>query len=111
MRVLVCGGRNYNNDHYVFQVLDALDPRPSLIISGGAKGADSIAIDYAVKRGILYHVYKADWDKHGRAAGPIRNRQMIDEGRPDLVIAFRGHLGTEDMCRCAIRAGVELRRV
>lgn len=55
-------------------------------------------------------VFKADWDKHGKAAGPIRNQQMLDEGKPDLVLAFAGGKGTDDMCRRARAAGVEVRR-
>jgi hypothetical protein len=55
-------------------------------------------------------VYKAEWDKHGRAAGPIRNQQMLDDGKPDLVLAFAGGRGTDDMCRRAREAGIEVRR-
>jgi hypothetical protein len=48
----------------------------------------------------------ADWEKLGRSAGPIRNQAMLDEGRPDLVVAFPGHHGTADMVRRARAAGV-----
>jgi hypothetical protein len=53
-------------------------------------------------------VYPADWAKHGRAASPIRNQQMLDEGRPNLVVAFPGGRGTADMVRRARSAGVEV---
>jgi hypothetical protein len=56
-------------------------------------------------------VFYADWDKHGRAAGPIRNQQMLDEGKPDLVVAFllpQGS-GTLDMIRRTEKAGIEVR--
>jgi hypothetical protein len=49
--------------------------------------------------------------KHGRAARPIRNQRMLDEGKPDLVVAFPGGRGTTDMIRRAERAGVPVRQV
>ena len=54
--------------------------------------------------------YPADWQKHGRAAGPIRNQQMLDEGKPDLVVAFDGGRGTADMIARAEKAGVRVVR-
>jgi hypothetical protein len=54
-------------------------------------------------------VYVAQWKKHGRAAGPIRNQRMLDKGKPDLVVAFPGGRGTADMIRRAERAGVPVR--
>lgn len=54
--------------------------------------------------------YPADWEKYGKVAGPIRNQQMLDEGKPDVVYAFTDDLsnsrGTADMCRRANKAGV-----
>ena len=50
--------------------------------------------------------YVADWATHGKKAGPLRNQRMIDEGHPDLVIAFPGGKGTDDMTRRALAAGV-----
>lgn len=95
MRVLVCGGRNYNDQERVFFELDEL--KPTLIIHGGASGADYLAAQYAKYRGVGVVEYRADWARHGRAAGPIRNQQMIDLGRPDVVVAFPGGRGTADM--------------
>lgn len=76
------------------------------IVSGGASGADSAAEDWAVLNWTKYSVFKADWGKHGKAAGPIRNQQMLDEGKPDLVIAFEGGKGTAGMLLLAKRAGI-----
>ena len=53
-------------------------------------------------------VAEADWAKHGRKAGPIRNQRMIDEGRPDLVVAFPGGTGTADMVERARVAGIRV---
>jgi len=51
---------------------------------------------------------RAKWSKHGRAAGPIRNQEMIDECKPDLVVAFPGGRGTADMVRRAKAAGIRV---
>ncbi|MGQ3297700.1 DUF2493 domain-containing protein [Reyranella sp.] len=107
-RVLVCGGRTYRDMREVSRVLDGLAPKPTLIIHGGAFGADSCASEWAYKRGVPEQRFAADWKTHGRAAGPIRNQQMLDEGRPDLVVAFPGGTGTADMVRRAKAAGVRV---
>ena len=52
--------------------------------------------------------YPANWKKHGRAAGPIRNKQMLEEAKPDLVIAFPGGAGTANMVKQAREAGVKV---
>lgn len=109
MRVLVCGGRDYANVDRVYAVLD--DIAPSHIIHGGAKGADAIAAMWADERRVPVDAYCAMWDEHGRAAGPLRNQRMLDEGKPDLVVAFLGGRGTADMVRRARAAGVEVRQV
>src|SRR5690348_8540698 len=60
------------------------------IISGAARGVDTVALDWAVINWCPSEEYPADWDTHGKAAGPIRNKQMLEEGKPDLVVAFPG---------------------
>jgi hypothetical protein len=99
MRVLVCGGRNYSNYLFLSSVLNTLhnDKRINYIIHGAASGADSLADQWAAEHHIPVRVFPADWGKHGRAAGPIRNKQMLDEGKPDVVIAFPGNKGTRNM--------------
>ena len=77
-----------------------------VVIQGGARGADQIAREWCIARKIAYVNYPADWTVHGKAAGPIRNQQMIDRGRPDRVLAFSGGKGTADMIARANRAGV-----
>jgi hypothetical protein len=110
-RILVCGGRDFNDRKLVFSTLWTLDPRPSRIIQGGASGADSLAREWAASNFIFCEHYPANWKLHGNRAGPIRNQQMIDEGRPDLVIAFPGGRGTADMINRARLAGVPVREI
>jgi hypothetical protein len=108
MRVLVCGGRDFGRWDVLLATLDDLHAqRPiDVIMHGGAPGADTMAEDWAKLRGAFNLPYYAAWKKHGRAAGPIRNQLMLDEGKPDLVVAFPGGAGTADMVRRATAAGV-----
>jgi hypothetical protein len=110
MRVLVCGGRNYDDFDRVVQVLGVLKPTPGLLIHGGASGADSLAALWAHECGIPTLPFYAAWHVHGRAAGPMRNQRMLDVGKPDLVVAFPGGRGTADLLRRAEAAGVEVLR-
>ena len=108
MRLLVCGGRDYEDLETLFAVLDCI--RPHVVIAGGATGADALAEIWAINRGVPRTIFKADWTKHGKAAGPIRNRQMMSEGKPDMVLAFPGGRGTENMVRLATDAGIPVVR-
>lgn len=114
MKVLVCGGRDWKRSVFTYKVLDDFhaDYGPiTEIIEGGARGADRIAGEWADERGISKRVFPADWDTHGLAAGPLRNQQMLDEGQPDLVIAFPGGAGTRDMMKRAKLADVPVELV
>lgn len=110
MRVLVCGGRNFALAEWAFSILDRIRAKyPSMvIIHGGATGADAIAETWALSHGVETVVFRPDWRKHGKAAGPIRNQQMLDEGSPDAVVAFPGGKGTADMCRRASDSGIHV---
>lgn len=108
MKVLVCGGRDYSDGLRVYAELDRL--KPDIVIEGGAEGADTFAWRWA-RRNIAAHMlltFKADWSRDGKAAGPIRNQRMIDDGKPDLVLAFPGGRGTADMVRRAKHAGIRV---
>ena len=111
MRVLVTGGRSYGDRGRVFAELDRLNlANPiSCVIHGAAPGADTLADEWALERGICqirYPVTPKEWRTIGRGAGPARNARMLKEGRPSLVMAFPGGRGTADMVRKARAAGV-----
>ena len=114
MRVIVCGGRNYrgvDEDAHVFDTLDAIHDKTPItaIIEGGASGADATARFWAREVSEVKCItIPADWDTHGKAAGPIRNQRMIDDFHPDLVVAFPGGKGTADMVRRAQAAGLRI---
>ncbi len=102
MRVFVCGGRAYDNKRRVDRVLDIIGVTE--LGHGGAFGADMLADMWARENHVPVREFKAEWHKHGRGAGPIRNRRAYAEFRPDIVVAFPGGTGTADMVRVA-RAG------
>lgn len=116
LRVLVCGGRDYADKRHVYHVLDRIEVEHGVdcIIQGGARGADDLARGWAYDDThhptVACQSYRADWKALGRAAGPIRNQQMLERGAPDLVVAFPGGRGTQDMCSRAERAGVRVLR-
>ena len=109
MRVIVCGGRDYRDKETLFAVLDGI--QITTLIHGGATGADALADAYARARRITSAVFAANWRAHGKSAGPIRNQRMIDEGAPDVVVAFPGGRGTLDMCRRAAAARIAVLHV
>jgi len=108
LRVIVCGGRNYADKDRVFNVLGR--HHITELIEGGATGADALAREWRKCR-CEGTTVRADWKRHGRAAGPIRNKRMLDDYSPDLVIAFPGGRGTENMISQAEAAGVPVHRV
>ena len=110
MRVLVCGGRDYIDQDAIRRRLAELrDEHPdAVVIHGAAPGADSWAGYIAGTLGLMVEVHPANWAKYGKAAGPIRNQEMLDSG-VDLLIAFPGGRGTQDMVSRAQRAGVEVK--
>lgn len=110
MRVLVCGGRDYTDQDAIRRRLAELrDAHPdAVVIHGAAPGADSWAGYIAGTLGLVVEVHSANWAKYGKSAGPIRNQEMLDSG-VDLVIAFPGGRGTQDMVSRAQIAGVEVK--
>ena len=112
MRVLVCGGRDFNDYDMLSEWLIyflkqyAAMPLHTTIISGHARGADKLGERFANVNDCKLLIFPADWDKYKKGAGHIRNQQMLDEGKPDLVVAFPGGNGTADMIRRAVKAKV-----
>ena len=113
MIILVCGDRNWTDQETIKSVLDSLTAPGDVVIHGACRGADRLAGQAATALDLTVREYPAQWDTHGRAAGPIRNQQMLDLEHPDLVLAFHDRLteskGTRDMIQRSRRAGITVR--
>lgn len=114
MKVLVTGSREWRSRTPVLRAL--LASKATVVIHGGARGADGYAKWNARALGIPEREYPADWDRYGRAAGPLRNQEMLDkehlpEEPIDLVLAFplEGSIGTWDMVKRAEQAGIAVK--
>jgi len=117
-RILVCGGREYNDYRTLSKVLHALNPIE--IIQGGQKkqiaqnvyvGADYHALQFAIENGISNQTFKANWDLYGKMAGPIRNKEMLEQSNPDFTVAFLGGNGTLDMINQTLKSGRSVLKV
>lgn len=110
MRVLICGDRNWNDKESIGKTIDSLEKKPTTIIHGGAKGADSLGAECASERGIPIIKFPAEWTKYGKSAGYVRNQQMLHEGKPNLVIAFNDNIinskGTKMMMELARKSNI-----
>lgn len=111
IRVLVCGGRDFTNMKVLDKYLSILVPwmYVDVLIHGGARGADLLSAKWVSKLfpSVPIEEYKADWDTFGKSAGYLRNKQMLDEGKPNYVIAFPGGKGTANMVKQAQDAGIK----
>jgi glutamine amidotransferase PdxT len=110
MRLLVTGGRAYWDKEELYRVLDKIaeDYSVSVVIHGAATGADTLAGYWAEDRGIEVIPVPAEWNLYGRQAGHIRNRLMLEQYKPDLVVAFPGGRGTRNMVTISKKAGIEV---
>ncbi|MEK0324671.1 MAG: DUF2493 domain-containing protein [Nitrosopumilus sp.] len=110
MRVIVAGGRDFEDYAMLRACLEfTLEPDDE-IVSGTAKGADTLGERYAKEYDVPLHKFPAEWERHGKAAGPIRNRQMAEYG--DKLVAFLTENklagGTKDMIIEALKKGLEV---
>jgi hypothetical protein len=110
MRLLVCGSRNWRDYASVKKHLALLSP--DIIIHGACPtGADEMADEWARSNRVPIIPYAADWATYGKAAGPIRNKHMLEASHPDRIIAFGSGRGTDGMCRLAEKAGIPVHRI
>ncbi|HEY9063253.1 MAG TPA: DUF2493 domain-containing protein [Pseudobacteroides sp.] len=111
MRVLIAGSRFYTDYQKILAVVKSIDI--DLVIAGGCRGADTLAVRVARQCGVKYIEYLADWKRFGKSAGPIRNAQMIKMEKPDLVLIFHDDLarskGSRDMLSRVLSANIPYR--
>lgn len=108
MKLIIAGGRDYQLTQRDYLRLNEIHvkTRISTVVSGGAPGADANGEEWASHYYIPVRRFRADWKKHGRAAGPMRNREMAEYA--DAVALFPGGCGTESMYQEAKKAGIEI---
>lgn len=117
-KVIIAGSRDFNDYEGLAEKCDHILSRyltnphfEVIVISGTARGADRLGERYAKERQLKVWRFPADWDKHGKAAGFIRNREMAQVA--DALIAFRqagaGNKGTDNMIRLAKEQGLLIR--
>lgn len=121
MKVLVCGSRHFDDYELLEKTLDEIHKETEItdIIHGNARGADRLGgawaqfHTYGEGRLIREWRFPANWNLYKKSAGPIRNKQMLDEGKPDLVVAFLAtdSKGTKNMIEQAQKAGVPVKVV
>jgi hypothetical protein len=110
VKILVCGGRDYSDERCVERVLIEEPPVPSLVIAGGAPGADRLTRRVCRRHGIHVAEVEALWRFYGKPAGHLRNAAML-RLEPDKVIAFPGGRGTEDCIAQAEALGIPVERI
>lgn len=110
MKTIIAGGRNYQFSLQDEEFLDSIMDSITEVVEGGASGADRCARNWAIKRGIPVKTFKADWDKYGNAAGPIRNRQMAEYAFANggQCVLFPGGKGTDSMYNEALTAKLKI---
>ncbi len=98
--IIICGDRSWKDEKTIFLYIGTL-PSDVRVITGGAKGADAMAEKARIWHGLDGKVYDAKWHIFRKAAGPIRNRRMIKDENPYLIVAFHNNIsrskGTRDM--------------
>jgi len=121
VRIIICGDRRWTDYELIKKFVDNSKNQIELLIEGEAPGADSHARNAAMETGIENKIVKfpAEWNKYGRAAGLIRNQQMLDfllryDGKK-MVFAFHDNLerskGTKHMLKIAKKAGVQVETI
>ena len=109
MRIVVTGSRRWTDSDTIRAVLRDLDDGTpiTLLIHGDCRGADRTAASVAHQLGIRTLAYPANWKELGKAAGPFRNRAMLDDWSPELVVGFHGDYknskGTKDCIQAALQ--------
>jgi hypothetical protein len=110
MKIIIAGTRNFTDKHLLFCQMDFLVAKFALqyfsVVSGTAKGADKLGEEWAEERKVACEKFPADWDKHGKAAGHIRNAQMADVADICVVFWDGKSKGTKNMIETALSKGL-----
>jgi hypothetical protein len=103
--VAVVGSRTFNDYPLVVRILDPMKDQISMLISGGADGADKLGERYADAHGIPKQIYYPDWDGYGKSAAFLRNQTIADECQRMVAFWDGKSRGTQDVIGRAVQAG------
>ena len=106
MKVIIAGGRDYHNYDTLLEAIKESQFEISTVVSGGAKGVDALGERYAIETNRTLNIYAADWETHGRAAGPIRNRKMAENADALIALWDGQSRGTKNMIETATKKGL-----
>jgi hypothetical protein len=106
MRVIIAGGRDINDFDLVLDAVEDSGFDIDTVVSGGARGVDHMGEIFASEMNLKLNVYEADWERNGRAAGPIRNRKMAENADALIAIWDGKSRGTKNMIETAKKLGL-----
>ncbi len=111
MKVIVAGSREFENYEMLKNKLDKLlvNQKEIQIVSGGCRGADKLGERYAKEKGYSLKIFKANWDKYGKKAGPLRNRKMAEYANGLVAFYKEGSKGTKNMIEEARKRNLKIR--
>lgn len=110
MKIIIAGSRSFSDYQLLSEKMDKLTAGLNVtVISGHARGADQLGEQWAKKKGIPLEIYPAEWEKYGRSAGPIRNRQMANISDALVVFWDGASQGTKNMIDVARQNGLKVR--
>ena len=108
-RVCVTGGREWSDEAFVWNALnffEATHGQIGRLGHGAARGVDTFSANWSKRAGMEPVPYEADWIRYGDAAGSIRNEEMLDHFKPDVLLVFPGHVGTRHCTGAARHRGI-----
>ncbi|MGC2468017.1 MAG: DUF2493 domain-containing protein [Candidatus Acidiferrum sp.] len=106
MRTIIAGSRTANSYDELLRAIGAISWKPSEIISGAARGADALGEQWARENGVPLRRMPADWDRHGKRAGYLRNAEMLQHADALLALWDGQSKGTAHMIEIARRKGL-----
>lgn len=106
MKVIIAGSRDITDYNLLLKAVRASQIRPTEVVCGKARGVDTLGEEFAKRNGIPIKYFPAEWSKHGRAAGHIRNRQMGDYADALIAIWDGKSTGTKGMIDYAKSQGL-----
>lgn len=106
MKTIIAGGRDIIDYNILLEAITESNITITAVVSGGAKGADALGEQYAESMNLPLHIFNADWETHGRAAGPIRNRKMSENAEALIALWDGKSKGTKNMIETATKLGL-----